>query len=195
MKILHLYKSQINLDVICKKRKKSMDKKSIQKKLLATVKDVSSINSSYIEELADILEISTDSVYIRLRGETDLTAQEAALICKHYRISFDNLIEVNDNSVSFNFKMIRSEDDFLYFFQKMKTDLIAINQSELPLLTYAAFDIPLFHHFSYPLLTEFKLFSWMYLPPYSLRISQTVILDIAIPPHYLNHPKDSKPDQ
>ena len=159
-----------------------MDKKSIQKKLLAIVKDVSPINASYIEELADLLQISSDSIYRRLRGETDLTAEEAAIICEHYRISFDNLISVNDNSVSFNFKSIHSEEDFLAFFVRMHKDLQAINKGQTPMVTFAAFDIPLFHHFMFPLLTEFKMFSWMSsvlcLPNYTDKIfEQNIISD------------------
>lgn len=135
--------------------------KIVQKKLLETVKDILPLNTSFVEELADLLQLSTDSVYRRLRGETDLTTEEAALICKKYRISFDNLIDIDNQSVNFSFNAIHSEQDFFDFFKRMKQDMIAINKNKESNLTYAAFDIPLFHHFSFPLLTEFKLFSWM----------------------------------
>lgn len=147
-----------------------MEKNNLQKKLFGIIKDISSLNISYIDELADLLNVSNDSIYRRLRGETDLTADEAALICQHYKISFDNLININNNSVSFSFKTIHSEEDFLEFFKRMSKDLKAISKSENPLITYAAFDIPLFHHFNYDLLAKFKLYSWMnsvlYLPAY-----------------------------
>lgn len=134
---------------------------AIQEQLLNLVKDVLPIHASLVDELSELLGVSTFSVYRRLRGETELSASEVALICNHYKISFDKLMNISEDTVSFSFKTIHSYADFKAFFERMYADLQIIRKSSDPLLTYAAFDIPLFHHFNYPLLTEFKLFSWM----------------------------------
>lgn len=141
--------------------KNKMQKNTIQEHLLGLVKDVLPIHASLVDELAELLDVSTFSIYRRLRGETELSASEVAKICNHYKISFDKLINLSEDTVSFSFKTIHTYDDFKAFFERMQSDLTIINKSNEPLLTYAAFDIPLFHHFQYPLLTEFKLFSWM----------------------------------
>ncbi|MCU0444966.1 MAG: helix-turn-helix domain-containing protein, partial [Microscillaceae bacterium] len=136
---------------------------SIQAQLLQTVKDLLSPNLSLVDELADLLQVSPDSVYRRLRGETALTIDEVMLLCKQYRISFDSLLNNSLDNIAFSYPPLHTYEDFRQYWlniismmQKMK---LAPNRQ----ITYVADDIPISYHFLYPEHTAFKMFYWMQL--------------------------------
>jgi predicted transcriptional regulator len=62
-------------------------KAGIQEVFVKTLKELVPPNVSLVDEIADILGVSTDSVYRRLRGETDFSLEEIYVICKKYPIS------------------------------------------------------------------------------------------------------------
>ena len=68
-------------------------------------------NISFVDELADMLELSTDSAYRRMRGETSLTFEELALLSKRFNISVDSLMESETNELTFQFQPLK-EDGF-----------------------------------------------------------------------------------
>lgn len=110
--------------------------------------------------LADLLSVSKDSAYRRIRGETALTLDEVLLICEHFRITFESLS--NPNAVTFQFKQLKPEiESFKQYLMGMLADLQRIKSFENAEIIYAAEDIPVFHHFKYPLLSAFKTYYWM----------------------------------
>ena len=112
------------------------------------------------DELADVLNISKDSVYRRSRDETALSLEEVLVICQHYRITFESL--ANPDAVTFEFKQLNPDfDSFHQYLQRLLLDLKRIKSFDNGELFYAAEDIPVFHHFNHPLLTAFKMFYWM----------------------------------
>jgi transcriptional regulator with XRE-family HTH domain len=136
---------------------------SIQAQLLQTIKDLIPSNLSLVDELADLLQVSPDSVYRRLRGETALTIEEVSWICKKYRISFDSLLNNSLDNIAFSYPPLHTYEDFRQYWlniigmmQKMK---LAPNRQ----ITYVADDIPISYHFLYPEHTAFKMFYWMQL--------------------------------
>ena len=77
--------------------------KIVQESFLNKVKTALPANISLVEELADLLEVSNDSAYRRLRCETPLNIDEIAKICTHFKVSFETDIQPNSETVSFNF--------------------------------------------------------------------------------------------
>ncbi|NBR07721.1 MAG: hypothetical protein EBT92_18430, partial [Planctomycetes bacterium] len=51
------------------------------------IKKVVPANISLVDEMAGVLDISNDSAYRRLRGETAITLDEAMLLCQHFKIA------------------------------------------------------------------------------------------------------------
>ncbi len=118
-------------------------------------------NTSMVNELTDVLELSMDSAYRRLRGETKLTFDEIVKLCNHYRISFDSFLKDNGN-VSFRYSVL--QDGFTSFKDYLKSlhkDLLMIKQSSERQIVYACEDIPIFHNFNFPEIAAFKMFYWM----------------------------------
>ena len=137
-----------------------MDNKELQLSFFERIKDSLPDNISFIDELADTLEVSNDSAYRRLRGETALTIGEVSLLCSKYNISFD-MFANKDESTSFKYSTLQNSDEFVGYLQSILADIKQIRQSNDNQIIYAAVDIPIFHHFNYPELSAFKMYYWM----------------------------------
>lgn len=133
----------------------------IQQKLVQWLGNMVPENQSLVDILADLLQISTDSAYRRLRGDTAFDIHEVAAVCRHFKLSFDSLCSSEDMGiVSFQYKPMNTEADFITYLSSIRDDIkrIAANNGEV---IYAAEDIPLFHHFRLPDLAAFKIFYWL----------------------------------
>lgn len=138
------------------------ESKTAQINFIKRIKDVIPPNHSLVDELADVLAISTDSAYRRIRGETSLTIDEVSKLCSHYKISFDVFGGNLAGSVTFNYHLLGNETlNFVNYLQNIRDDLKKIKQaSDKKEIIFAAEDLPIFHHFRYPALSAFKLFYW-----------------------------------
>ncbi|MBA2329659.1 MAG: hypothetical protein H0V91_08575, partial [Flavisolibacter sp.] len=59
----------------------------IQDTLFQRIKEKLSPNQSLADVISEILFVSNDSAYRRIRGETPLVLEEAQLLCQHFDIS------------------------------------------------------------------------------------------------------------
>ena len=135
----------------------------IQSLLLETVKTKTNPHLSYVEELASLLDISRDSVYRRIRGETDLTIHETLKICEHYHISLHELNQEESNLFSFSFRRMDREQFNLHDWLKSilgNLEFILKYQGPIELVYYTK-DLPVFYYFNYPNLARFKFYFWM----------------------------------
>ena len=137
-----------------------MNKKILQQQFLQKIRESMPSNISFIDELAETLEVSNDSAYRRLRGETALTIDEVSKLCTTYNISFDMFVQ-NDESISFSYNSLQNTEGFVHHLQSILVDMQQIRKSEDKEIIYAAVDIPIFHHFNFPELSAFKMFYWM----------------------------------
>lgn len=118
-------------------------------------------NISLPQELSEVLQISTDSAYRRLRGQSAFSLDETVLVCKHFDVPLEMLNELITNVVSFRYQPAgSSEAEFSGFLQHFLTQIKGISQFEHRRIFYAAEDIPLFHLYALPLLSAFKFFYW-----------------------------------
>lgn len=140
----------------------SEQKVTAQKSFLNKLQSVLPVNTSLVSELADILDVSTDSAYRRMRGETALTIDEVVTLCTHFNISFDSLNEQNNGSVTFSYNQLKNNSkDFFVYMEYVLKDLKAVHEATNRRIIYACEDIPIFHNFNYPSLAAFKMFYWM----------------------------------
>jgi hypothetical protein len=133
----------------------------VQDLLIGKIKSTLPENISLADELADILQISSDSSYRRIRGETALTIDEITHICSHFKISFDALVAAQAGFVSFNYRCVNSSADFIRYLADIKDELVRISRAAEKQIIYAAVDIPLFHYFTFPEFLYFKMFYWL----------------------------------
>jgi hypothetical protein len=113
------------------------------------------------DEVADLLNISPDGAYRRIRGETELTLQEVGILIAKYHVSLDDVFGRQKNTASFTYtKLTDSEDNFVGYITRLYTQLTLLSQFPGSKIYYVADEVPLFYSFGSPKLTEFKLFFW-----------------------------------
>lgn len=136
-------------------------KNPLQVKFFERLKSSISANISLANEIADILEISADGAYRRMRGESVLSMDELVKLCRHYKIPPDVIATPDDRVASFVFrKMVNDEAGLNEYINNILSDLKVINASNPKQIIYAANDLPIFHQFRFPCYAAFKIFFW-----------------------------------
>jgi len=134
----------------------------VLEKFLDLAKQQLNPNVSMVDEIARLLNMSKDSAYRRLRGDTDFTFDEIGVLSQKFNISLDNLLAIDDNHVTFNFRALDRENfSFEDYLQSILENLEFSSTIENKELIYAAKDLPLFHEFRFPELASFKIFFWL----------------------------------
>lgn len=117
---------------------------------------------SLVDEIAEVLNVSNDSAYRRIRGEKILDLNEVARLCTRYQLSIDAILNLSSNGVHFQYNSV-DHDNFHYYkyLQYVLDQLELLNRFEHKQLFFAAKDIPYFHYFQFPELTYFKSYFWL----------------------------------
>ena len=133
----------------------------IQEQLFQTIKSKLAPNISFVHDLSELLGISYDSAYRRIRGQKDLTLEELKQICVHYGISMDEILNFKSNHVSFITLAIgKAGITFESWLQVLVQEMKKIYESRNREIIYAAKDIPIFYYFEFPEIAAFKFFFW-----------------------------------
>jgi len=118
---------------------------------------------SLADQLSEILQISQDSAYRRIRGETAMSIDEAITLCNHYKIPIAYFTDEIKGLVNFKYVVIEGSHssfikhvDFIY----QKADELLNHDNRR--IQYATNDIPLFLQFAYEPLARFKMHFWMH---------------------------------
>lgn len=139
-----------------------MNKNDIQHIFFESIRNSLPRNISLADELATVLNISTDSVYRRIRGEKMLSLEEIQLLCSHFRISIDEALSLHTNTTSFSGRFLDTHSFNLdKYLQDMLEQLSQIDVLQNKELIYFCKDVPLFQYFMFPELAAFKFFVWM----------------------------------
>jgi transcriptional regulator with XRE-family HTH domain len=139
-----------------------MAQDSIQSTFLDQVRKRLPSNMSFVDELAEVLNVSRDSAYRRMRGETVLSLDEVRKICNHFKVSLDYLLSPAAEMVSFQLRALEEgEFTFRNFLKSVVENLEMISGFPDKHLTYHAKDLPIFHFFQYPDLARFKVYFWI----------------------------------
>ena len=135
---------------------------TIQNAFLEEVRSRLPKNTSFADELAKLLDISRDSAYRRIRGETVLSLEEVKRLYDRFGISLDILLSHSSQMVTFHRRVV---DHTHYTVEKWLNSLLknlnALRSFKDHEMIFSAKDIPVFHYFRMPQLASFKLFFWM----------------------------------
>ncbi len=137
------------------------NKNGIQMRFIEHLKKVAPSNISLVDEIADLLKVSNDSAYRRIRGETALSIDETLELCRHFKIPLDVISASSQDSVTFSYKSLGKDDmDLDLYFKGIEKDLEMVNSFKEKHIYFAAEDIPVFHHFYSDSLGAFKFYYW-----------------------------------
>jgi hypothetical protein len=141
---------------------KEQDFINIQKQFLQKIEDLIPKETSLVFELSEMLGISSDSAYRRMRGETLLTIDEIIKICNVYNVSFDAFSKSETGQVTFRYSDPEpSFVSFLNYQKRICDDLGKIAAFPEGRIVYAAEDIPVFYHYGFRDIACFKIFYWL----------------------------------
>jgi len=144
-----------------KKTKQDKTELRIQALFIARLREMLLPGHGLAEELADMLSVSIDSAYRRIRCETELTIEEIYRINKKYPVSLDNIFGNQNDTVTFSYtKLTDSVANFEVYLNRLCTHLQMLNKFESRKIYYVAEEVPMFYSFFSKKLSEFKLFYW-----------------------------------
>lgn len=135
----------------------------MQEQFIKQLKSKSLDNTSFVEEIASVLDIGYDAAYRRVNSKTSISLEEGVTLARHYKISLNNLFEVgNQNTVIAELppqpKDVEGLEQFLKVSLNNIQELSKVKGSEL---LYSAKDIPLFHTLNDSMLTRYKMYVWL----------------------------------
>jgi hypothetical protein len=117
---------------------------------------------SMVDEVAQILDVSTDSAYRRIRGEKALGLEEVYKLCVQYSLSLDNLLSLKSDAFMFKGNFVNPRafkyDEYL---SNIVQQVKYMNGFKQKSMTFLAKDIPIFHHFNFREIAAFKYYFWM----------------------------------
>lgn len=139
-----------------------MENNSFQYRFFQHLKSLVPPYKSLVDEISDLLEISTDSAYRRIRGEKMIDLEEIKKISQYFQISLDQLLNINSNAIIFHGKLNdQSENRFKSWLEDMMHQLEIVNKHKHNHIYFLLKDIPPFYHFYFKELACFKFFFWM----------------------------------
>ncbi len=139
----------------------TQETQDLQQQFFSYLKQSMPPHLSLVDELGELLEISADSVYRRLRGEKPVTFSEIKKICEHYHVSVDQMLNLNNESVLFRAPGLNSSsNEFLDYMKSGLGQLKYFNSFKKCEIFYLCKDVPLWYFYLYPEMGAFKTFFW-----------------------------------
>ncbi len=116
--------------------------------------------SEAITALSILLNVQSNAVYKRIRGDTPLTPDELTLLVQHFNISIDALLNKETDIVLFSYpSLVNKPKNFADYLNNLSVQI-----AELPkvngYIKYASAEIPIYHYCFFPEIIAFKLFTW-----------------------------------
>jgi hypothetical protein len=138
-----------------------MDTKQLQQQLFRHLKESMPAHLSLADELCNLLNLSADSVYRRIRGEKPITLTELKCICEHYRLSIDQLLQLDNESVLFQAPGITKQYmPFAAHMTGMLQQFKYFNSFNKAEIYYLCKDAPFWYFYLFPEMAAFKTFFW-----------------------------------
>lgn len=139
-----------------------MNINEIQQQLFQLIKTKLPADASVADEVAKLLNISSDSAYRRMRGEKQITFEEVNILCSNYRISLDQLMNIQTGGFLFQGNIVNQRTyGFDQYLTNIMHTLAYFNSFKTKELYYLCKDMPIFHHFHFRDFAAFKWFFWL----------------------------------
>ncbi len=138
-----------------------MSNPGIQVDFFKVLKSQSADHITFVDDIADILHISADSAYRRIRGDKPLLFPEICLLVEHYKISLDQFLNINNDNYIFTGKINNHiPETFDNYMNELEKNFLFFNKFVHKNMQMLVKDIPPFIHFQIPELAAFKCFLW-----------------------------------
>jgi hypothetical protein len=116
---------------------------------------------SMVDEVAELLDISPDSAYRRIRGEKPISLEEIRTICFRYNVSLDQFLHIKTDSILFAGNVSGKKDNiFEEWLDNLLQQLGFMTKFPNKHMYWLLKDIPPISHFHIPELALFKFYLW-----------------------------------
>jgi plasmid maintenance system antidote protein VapI len=136
-----------------------MDQPSAQVLFFQQIKALLPPQLSVVDEIARLLDISTDSAYRRIRGEKPISFEDTCKLCASYNISIENFLQLQNNNFVFTGNLGYSSLDFVeQYLTNMAQQFEFMRSFDHKHIYFLPNDIPPFAYFQLPELSAFTFF-------------------------------------
>ncbi len=140
----------------------AMQSDLLQQELFDHIRTIMPANRSLADSIADLLRISPDSAYRRIRGEKSLSFAELQKLSTHFRISLDAILNIDSRSAVFYGNWLRARDFSLRnYLGSLLENLQKVGGAVESTMFYEANDVFPTHYLAFPQLAAFKYFYWI----------------------------------
>jgi hypothetical protein len=141
--------------------KTNTDGQNYQAFFIEVLKKAVSPKLNLADEVGQVLKISADSSYRRLRGETEFTLNESIRLCNYFDIPLEILNPQMSEAVTFRTNRLNNDkDSFTDYLDGLLKELTWLSKYENAEIIYAAEDLPVFYSLFFPVLARFKMCYW-----------------------------------
>ena len=133
-----------------------------QKYLFEVIKTKIGAKDNLVYKVMELLNLSINPAYRRIRGEQILTFAELLSLCKAYNLSLDEICNMSGKQgVLFSYAPVNFAEKGSYeAYIKRLAGSLAYYKSEKIEMSITAQDIPFFYFLDFPELMFFKLYAW-----------------------------------
>ncbi|MDC1211998.1 hypothetical protein N8Z73_00815 [bacterium] len=104
-----------------------------------------------VHELAELFDVSQDSIYRRMRGEKVLSLEELWMLYQEFDFSLEEVVSSSKSRLVFSFQPITQDGfSFIDYLDYINNMLDRIANSSEKTLYYLANDVPLFYALNTP---------------------------------------------
>lgn len=137
------------------------NKFDIQLQLFDRIRDQLPEHISMVDEVSDILEISNDSAYRRIRGEKHISLHEVQKLALVFNLSVDDLTGSKFDTVSFKTNFLDGNNySFTEWLSHVLEFTLEAGKPDPSEVIFILNELNIFHIVQFPEVCAFKLFFW-----------------------------------
>jgi hypothetical protein len=135
----------------------------MQNQFIQYLKAKAQNNTSFVEEIASVLDIGYDAAYRRINLKTSLSLEESVKLAKHYKISLNKLFEVGDqNSILTQLSPpVNNIEGLENWLKQSYNNIVPLTKIKNATIIYSAKDIPIFPVLKDSYFARYKLYVWL----------------------------------
>ncbi len=135
----------------------------MQEQFISYLKSKSNDNTSFVDEIASVLDIGYDAAYRRINLKTNLTLEEGVKLARHYKISLNKLFEVcnTDTILTEISQKPNNEQALEFWFKQTLNNAIPLTKIKDAEMIWSGKDISLFRSLTDSYLTRYKMYVWL----------------------------------
>ena len=116
---------------------------------------------SLVDEVSEVLEISLDSAYRRIRGEKQISIEELQKLCLHFHFPVDPLLINSSQAITFHHTPLEDGSfTFKHYLENLLDDFSNLKSDEASSVIFILNELNLLQILQVPEVAAFKFFFW-----------------------------------